>query len=80
MPEMTLEIHADRATGRCLVWWSVPAFGTSPEPPHGARWRGVLNNGTVRVRVGVYGDALTLAEVQMIAKIAVSDDCPIDHV
>jgi len=78
MPEMTLEIHANRAKKEARVWRCAPAFGASPEPPSGAVWRGVLNNGQMRVRIGVYGDALTLPEIQLLAKIAVSEDCPIE--
>lgn len=79
MPEMTLEIDVCRAKKQAQVWRSAPAYGTSHEPRAGALWRGVLNNGRMRVKIGVYGELLTLSEVQMIARMAVSEDCPIER-
>jgi len=79
MPEMTLEVTVCRARKEAQVWRSSPAYGTSHEPRAGALWRGVLNNGQVRVKIAVYGELLTLTEIQMIARIAVSEDCPIER-
>jgi hypothetical protein len=79
MPEMTLEVTVCRAEKRADVWRDKPAYGRSHEPRAGALWRGVLNNGQVRVKIGVYGELLTLPELQMIARIAVSEDCPIER-
>lgn len=79
MREMTLEVTVCRARKTAHTWRSAPAYGTSHEPRAGALWRGVLNNGQVRVKIGVYGEMLTLPEIQMIAGIAVSEDCPIER-
>lgn len=72
MREMTLEITPDRETRQVHVWRSAPAFGSSHEPAPGAVWRGVLNNGEIRVKVGVYGSMLALDEIRMLARIALT--------
>jgi len=72
MRQHTLEIYVSRRSreAHCLI--SSPAYGASLDlPAQDLRQSLTLNDGTNRVKVGVYHDTLELAEITRLARMAV---------
>lgn len=69
---LTIEINVIEGTGTAHVWRCAPAFGDSPEPCPCALQSGVLNDGTHRVKFGVYGAPIPLEDVKRIAREALT--------
>lgn len=76
MKHMTIEVYLKPGSSdpcEAALFRSTPAFGDSHEPhPESRHQRVTLNNGEVRVKVGVYNGTLTLDEIKAIARHALT--------